>query len=198
MPTTSLPCSGRRTRRWSGVRRVTATSTPRCAGKACSTRCSRPATAASSCRTPTTSAPCRTRGWPAGSPPAEPHSPSRRCDGRRATARAATSPPAAVTDASCSGRPRRRCPRTRRRSQTWAGTASPPPTTCGSTSRPCAPSSTAVRASSGCRSSGTSRPSTRPIPRALRWSRSRRRWVRRSRSSTAPGRSRSVATGSCR
>ena len=51
------------------------------------------------------------------------------------TARAATSRAARTTAGWCSGRPRRRCPPTRRRWPTSSGTGSARPTTCGSTSR---------------------------------------------------------------
>ena len=50
------------------------------------------------------------------------------------TARAATSRAARTTAGWCSGRPRRRCPPTRRRWPTSSGTGSARPTTCGSTS----------------------------------------------------------------
>ena len=58
---------------------------------------------------------------------------SRRSDVPPPTARAATSPAARSTAGSCCGRPRRRRSRTPRRSPTSTGTASAPPTTCGST-----------------------------------------------------------------
>ncbi len=90
-----------------------------------------------SSRTPTTSARCRTRGSPAGSPRAARRSRSRRSAGRRATARAATSRGGRATAGSCCARPRRRCPRTRRRSPTSTGTGSPRPTTSGSTCGRC-------------------------------------------------------------
>ena len=69
----------------------------------------------------------------AGSPRAVRPSPSRPYAVRRATARAGTSPDAPATTASCCARPPRPRTRTRRRWPTWSGTASPPPTTCGST-----------------------------------------------------------------
>ena len=94
----------------------------------------------SSSPTPTTSARSRTPGWPAGSPAAVRRSRSRRSAVPRRTARAATSRAARTTAGSCSARPRRRCPRTRRRWPTWTGTGSARPTTCGSTWSRCATS----------------------------------------------------------
>ena len=58
---------GRPTRRSSGRRPATATSTPRSSRRACSTRSSSTATATPSSRTPTTSAPSSTRGSSPGS-----------------------------------------------------------------------------------------------------------------------------------
>ena len=110
-----------------------ATSTPRWSAPASSTTCWPPATSASSSPTPTTSARCPTRGWPAGSPRPVRPSRSRPCGAPRRTARAATSPVARTTVASCSARPRRPWTRTSRRSPTSTGTATARPTTCGST-----------------------------------------------------------------
>ena len=58
---------------------------------------------------------------------------SRPCAVRPPTARAATSRAARPTAGSCCARPRRRCPRTRRRWPTSTGTGSARPTTSGST-----------------------------------------------------------------
>ena len=142
---------GGRARRWSGARRGTATSTPRCAAPGCSTGSSTPATSGRSSPTPTTSARPRTRGSPSGSPGPARRSPSRRSAVRRRTARAATSPVVRRTAGSCCARPRRPSTRTRTRWRTCRGTGSAPPTTCGSTWSRCATSSTAATASSGWR-----------------------------------------------
>ena len=122
-----------RTRRSSGVRPDTATSTPHCSAPGCSTSSSTPATSGCSSPTPTTSARSRTPGSPAGSRPRVRRSRSRPCAVRPPTARAATSRAARATAGSCCARPPRRSRRTSSRWPTSSGTGSARPTTCGST-----------------------------------------------------------------
>ena len=93
----------------------------------------------------------RRPGWPAGSPAPGRRSRWRRCAATPTTRRAGTSPPGSTTGGSCCARPPRPCPRTGRPWPTSSGTATPPRTTSGSTSRRCAPSWSVATGSSGCR-----------------------------------------------
>ena len=132
--------SGRRTRTWSGARPGTATSTPRSPPPGCSTPCSTRGCAGASCRTRTTSARSPTSGWPPGSPTRRCPSPWRRCAAPRLTARAATSPAAAVDRTGarwCCARPRR-CPTATRPSARSTAGATTTRTICGWTCRHCA------------------------------------------------------------
>ena len=103
--TTCSPCSGRRTRTWSGARPGTATSTPRWPPPGCSTPCSTRGCAGRSCRTRTTSVRSPTSGSPPGWPTRRCPSPWRRCAAPRPTARAATSPAADGADGAAGDRP---------------------------------------------------------------------------------------------
>ncbi len=109
------------TRRSSGARRGTATSTRRCSPRGCSRGCSTAATATPSSPTPTTSARCSTRASSRGSRASGCRSRWRSPSARRPTARAGTWRGAAT--ATCCARRRRRRRRTSTRCRTSRATA---------------------------------------------------------------------------